>query len=529
MRKSNKMLAAGLVIMMLVLQGCGGSAPQTAETTAAPASAATEAAAAEAVVDTGNYQETITFAPRLDFATMDVQNTPSVVTKSVYYLIYNTLVENDPVKGELIPALAESWNQVSGTEIEFKLREGVKFHDGSDFTAEDVKFTYEKALESDGSKSKLASLDSVEIVDDYNLKIHLKEDNMDFLYTITDPSLSILSEKAFESLGEEKGIQQGTGPYKYAEWAQGDYLDLEANADYWGGAPKTAKIKIRNIPEAASRVIAVQTGEIDVLQEPPASEIPNIQSNQDLQLVPYPGATVNFIGMNVNEAPMDNQTLRKAIAYALNREEIAIGTYQGTATPLNNIMHSSNEFYSEINATENNLDEARKLLAEAGYKEGELTLTLACNQAATTIAACTIIQAELQQIGINVEINQMENATLSASMSEGKGYHLCYSRWSGYAFGPDYALRQMLYTGGSNNYAHLSDEKMDQMLDAALKISDKEERKAAYKEIEQYSDDLMAVYPILIEDYAFVAKKNVQGIDMPNGPIMNFRNVYLPQ
>ena len=170
---------------------------------------------------------------------MDVQNTPSIVTKSIYYLVYNTLVERDVASNDIIPALAESWTMDSPTELVFNLRQGVKFHDGSDFTAEDVKFTYEKALESTGSKAKLASLDSIETDGDYVVKIKLNKVNMDFLDLLTDPSLSIMSKKAFETLGDEEGIMQGTGPYKYVEWNQGVYLDLTANEDYWGGAPAT--------------------------------------------------------------------------------------------------------------------------------------------------------------------------------------------------------------------------------------------------------------------------------------------------
>lgn len=469
-------------------------------------------------------KDSFVFSPRLDFQTMDVQNTPSIVTKSIYFLVYNTLVERDVETNEIIPALAVSWTQDSLTELTFTLREGVKFHDGSDFVAEDVKFTYEKALESKGSAGKLSALQSVETDGDYTVKITLKNPNMDILDILTDPSLSIMSKTAFDTLGEEKGIQQGTGPYKYVEWNQGSYLDLEANEDYWDGAPEMKKIRVQYISENSSRLIAVQTGELDLCQDPPQIELPNVMADKNLQLVTYPSATMDFIAFNINQAPMDNPDVRKAIAYAINRQDIIDGVFFGNAIELNNIMHSSNAYYSEIEGTGYDPEKAKELLAKAGYSDG-LELTLICNTAANSTAAATIIQALLDEVGITLKIEVMENAQQTATMSSGVGYDMCFSRWSGYAFGPDYGIREMLYTGGSNNYSHYSDAALDAMIDNALTIDDNTERIAAYKEIEEYSDEVMAIYPILIENYTFVARNTVENILQPNGPIMNFRKI----
>ncbi len=475
-------------------------------------------------IGAGAQKDTVVWSPRLDFQTMDVQNTPSIVTKSIYFLVYNTLVERDVETGEIIPALAESWEMVSPTEFSFKLREGVTFHDGSAFTAEDVKFTYEKAKESNGSKAKVASLAEVIIEGDYEIKCVLNKTNMDFLDLLTDTSLSILSKSAFETLGEEEGIKQGTGPYMYKEWNQGSYLDLVANPNYWNGAPATPNIRVQYISETASRLIAVQTGELDFCQDPPQAELENIKADSSLQLITYPGATVDFIAFNLNQSPMDNPLVRKAIAYALNRDDLVEGVFLGNATPLNNIMHSSNAYYSEIEGTNYDPDKAMELLAEAGYADG-LDLTIICNTAADSQASCTIIQALLAEVGINLKVDVMENATLTATMQSGTGYDMCFSRWSGYAFGPDTGIREMLYSTGSNNYGHMNDAKMDEMIDEALTIVDHDERMAAYKAIEEYSDELMVVYPILIESYTFAARANVENILRPNGPIMNMREI----
>ena len=526
MKKFCKPIAL-LMSCALLLSACSGNkgaSETSASSQKSAANSVSEGSVASGDTSGQKLKDIVVFSPRLDFQTMDVQNTPSIVTKSVYYLVYNTLVERDVATNEIIPALAESWEQSSPTEIVFHLRQGVKFHDGSPFTAADVKFTLEKALQSAGSASKLASLQSVEADGDYDVKLVLNKANMDILDILTDPSLSILSATAFDKLGDEEGIQQGTGPYKYEEWVQGNHLDLAANEDYWDGAPATPHIRIQYISESSSRLIAVQTGELDVCQDPPLSELANVSADSSLQLVTYPSATLDYLAFNVNEAPMDNPDVRKAIAYAINRQDIVDGVFLGNATAHNNIMHSSNEYYSEIAGTEYDVEKAKELLAKAGYSDG-LELSLITNTTAESQAACTIIQAALDEIGIKVNINVMENATVTQTCSSGTGYNMVYSRWSGYSFGPDYGIREMLYSSGSNNYAHYSDEKIDQMIDDALSIEDKDKRKEQYKEIEEYVNEVMTIDPILIENYTFVAKNSVKNILQPNGPIMNFRKI----
>ncbi|MCR5370533.1 MAG: ABC transporter substrate-binding protein [Clostridium sp.] len=529
--KMSAVLALGLIAAM-ILAGCGGSKP--AETTAAPAAettaaaggaAETEAAAAEsAEAASGAVKEKIVFSTRLDFTTMDINNTPSTISKSVYNAVYNTLVERDVPTNEIVPALAESWEMTSPTDYTFQLREGVKFHDGSDFTAEDVKFTLDRAKEQSGTASKIAFIDSVETDGDYTVKVALTTENMDFLEILTDPSLSIVSKTAFETLGEEEGIQKGTGPYKYKEWNQGSYLDLEANEDYWGGAPATKELRLQYISESNSRLVAVKSGEMDFIQDPPMTELPSIQGDSSLKLITYPSASMEFLFFNTKMAPMDDPKVRKAVELALSRQDIVDGVFLGNAAASGNVMHSSNAYYSDIEVPERNVEEAKKLLAEAGYEKG-LELKLISNTNADSQAICTIVQAMLGEAGITVNYEPLENATHSATAASCEGFHIDSCQYSGFGFGPDMPMRALLYTGGGNNYGALSDEKMDQMIDEALTIADPEERKAAYKAIEEYSEELMTVYPICVKNYTFVSGANVEDIPQPNGPIIQLREL----
>ncbi len=520
MRKKVFLKVSALCTMMAltVLTGCQGS----------PASETGQAETARSQNASGGYKNEIVFAPKLSFDTMDVQNCVSTSTKCVYFWVYNTLVEKDMETNQLVPALAESWEQISDTVWEFNLRKGVKFHNGADFTAKDVKFTYERGMTQGGSKSRLDSMDKVEVIDDYTARIVLNQPDMDFIYKITDQNLVILSADAFETMEEEEANQIGTGPYKYEEWKHGEYVSVTANPDYWNGAPRTNRIVVRTIPEEAARLIALQTGEVDIIQSPASTDLGYIAEDPKLTLSQFPSSTVRYLGLNTSEAPFDNPKVRQAVAYAINRDELIAAVYQGNAMAMRNVMHPDNEFFKEVEGYSYNAEKARELLEEAGYADG-FAIKMISNQAVNDVAICTIVQSQLAKLGITVELQSMESATFNATIAEGKGYQLMVSGWSGYTIGPDNALRSILHTDGRINYTNVSDPYIDKTLDEARMLSDIEERKALYGELEEYMTDLAAFYPIAVEMLDLGMKAEVQGMKLPNGPILDFREICIPQ
>ena len=279
--------------------------------------------------DDSGYQETITIAPSLDFTGMEVQSNSGGTSKSVYVLTFNTLIEKDTMNNELVPGLAISWEQVSDSSYEFKLREGVKFHDGTDFTAEDVKFTFERGKTQSSSKGKLSSIAGVEIVDDYTVRIELDPIDCDIIYKLTDPNCSILSANAFNTMAEEEAYKIGTGPYQYHEWVQGDYVSLIRFDDYWGELPQTKEIVIRYIPEASSRLLALQTGEIDICIDPPSIDLHYVAEDPDMTLLQVNSSTLRIVLLNELVEPFNNALVRQAIAHAINREDFVSAVYEG--------------------------------------------------------------------------------------------------------------------------------------------------------------------------------------------------------
>ena len=472
------------------------------------------------------YQETITIAPSLVFTSMDVQNEPGGTAKGVFMLVFNTLVEYDTMKDEYIPGLAESWQQISDTVWELKLREGVKFHDGSEFTAKDVKFTIERGKEMGASKSRFASISEVEIVDEHTVNLILNSPDNDIIYKLCEPNTVIISANAFETLDENEANQVGTGPYMYNEWVQGDYLSLVRFDDYWDGATKTKEIVIRAIPEASSRLIALQTGEIDMCVDPPVIDLHYVASDKNLVLWQIPSSNIRHISVNMEVEPFDNKLVRQAVMHAMDREALLALVYEGNATPHYGVMHPISEFYIEADTPEYNPEKAKSLLAEAGYPNGFKT-TIYSSAGTVQKAVANVMQAQLAEVGIEVEIQSLETATFNAGVAHGGTFPLAVDGWGGHTIGPDNALRTYFHSNGSSNRSNIHDEYVDKLIDEAIAEKDYEKRKSLYAELQQYLIDNSNWIPLAIEQINVGMNVNVQGFELPHGLFHHWRNLYI--
>lgn len=512
--------------MLLSLAACGSSKPGGSSTPAASTSTPDVSSSSSAEV-TG-YQETLVWCPRLNFMTQDIHHTPSMVTKSTYLWVYNQLVEYDPIAEEIVPVLCTSWEQISDTQWKFNLRDDVYFHNGDKFTAEDVKFSYEMA--SDGNSAvRVSGIESMDVIDEKTIVLNLKSCDMDILYKLTAPEVSILSKKAFETMPAEEAIKIGTGAYKYGEWKQGESVEFLANHDYWNGAPKTERILLRYIPEAASRTIALQSGEVDIIQEPAVTDFANISSDPNLRLEQYSGSSVCYTFINCAVAPFDNPLVREAVAHALNFEEIRQAVFLDNCIEINNVMHPSNEFYSDVESYDFDIEKAKELLAEAGYPNGFSTF-IAVDEGTVDNGVATIMQSQLKKVGIDLEVKTMDatayNALIAPSSEEKVPMGVVH--FSGYTYGADSALRSNFHSEGPQNYSNFFDPYVDDLLDRAVAETDKDTRKQMYAEVEQYLVDQAMWFPVCVELNVIGMKKDVEGFIQPNGVVMDLRGVYLP-
>lgn len=354
----------------------------------------------------------------------------------------------------------------------------------------------------------------------------LKAADNDLIYKLCEANTVMLSSNAFATLDKTEANKIGTGPYMYNEWVQGDYLSLVRFEDYWEGAKKTEEIVIRYIPEASSRLIALQTGEIDLCVDPPAVDLHYVAEDKNLILWQIPSTNIRHIFLNLNVEPFNNKLVRQAVAHAINREDLVALVYEGNATPAYNIMHPTSEFYVDVDYYEFDLEKAKKLLDEAGFSNGFKT-AIYSSSGTVQKAVASVIQAQLAEIGIDVEIKSLETATFNAGVAPGGTYPIAVDGWGGHTVGPDNALRSPFHINGNINRSNIKDEKVNNLIDTALITSNHDERAKMYAEVQEYIMDYANWIPLAVEQINVGMKSTLQGFELPQGLHHHWSNLYI--
>jgi peptide/nickel transport system substrate-binding protein len=334
--------------------------------------------------------------------------------------MYNGLTWVDD-EGNIVPALAESW-EVSddGTEYTFKLRQDVVFHDGSAFDAEDVVATFEAGkLPENAYAYEYETAKTIEAIDEHTVKMTTEEPDPLFLRRLNGQG--IIPSDYYEKVGRD-GLEEhpiGTGPFKFVEWVKGERIVMEAFEDYWEeGLPKLAKVTFRPIPEEATRIAAVQTGEIHIANRLPAEEAQRLLGAEGIQIVRYPVDRVYYVAFNNLTSgigtPLENKLVRQAMNYAVDRQAIVDALFNGYADLTTGFITSDNLGYdASIEPYPYDPEKAKELLAEAGYPDG-FEIGMACPTGAYTNfeQVCEAIGGYLNEVGITFtggEIQFMES------------------------------------------------------------------------------------------------------------------------
>ncbi len=346
------------------------------------------------------------------------------------YLTSSFLMKIDPDTMEAVPDLAESVETVSDSEYIFHLRQGVKFHHGKEFTADDVVATYNLICQYPGSSPYVSSLVSVEALDPYSVKFVTDGPYPNLMYDVAYKYWFILPSDLIESGHDFASEPVGTGPFKMVEWSHGSYITYERFEDYWDkdNMPGIQTLTWKVIPEGASRTIALQTGEVDVVYEVETADIPRIQEDASLTLEEVASVENYCLTFNNDIAPLNDINFRNAIAYAIDREAIVLGALDGYAIPNGTSIALGYWGSCEDGAFTYDLDKANEYLAAWGGDPSTVTLPiLAWSEQLVRVA--TIIQDNLSQIGIKVEVVQCDTATFSSLRATGD-YSAALSYWS---------------------------------------------------------------------------------------------------
>ena len=339
-------------------------------------------------------------------------NTAAVIDRVVYNNVYEGLVKIDR-SGKVVPALAKSWDiSKDGLTYIFYLRKGVKFHDGTDFSAADVKYTIERNIKKDTKNAHpefFRVIKKMEILNDYAIKLTLGEPNFMFLFNLARGDSVIVPEGAGDNL---KSHPVGTGPFKFKEWSRGDHITLVRNKDYWNPKlPYLDEVTFKFIPDETTQIAALKAGDIDVVSQILSPEVvPDIESDPNLKVLKG-GVTTGDVILAINNSrkPFNDIRVRKAISYAINRKDVIDGAMFGYGTPIGSHMSPANPYYVDLTwLYPYNPKKAKELLKEAGYPNGFSAVIKLPAPYKYSVKSGEVVADLLKDVGINLKIELIE-------------------------------------------------------------------------------------------------------------------------
>ncbi|APX88530.1 ABC transporter substrate-binding protein [Brevirhabdus pacifica] len=418
--------------------------------------------------------------------------------------VYDGLVRYKDGTLEVEPALATEWSiSEDGTEYTFTLRDGVTFHDGSAFDAEAVKFNFDRMLDEnhpfyDTGPFPLSfffsAIDKVEAVDPKTVKFVLKEPYAPFLSNLAYPTGLIVSPASVEKHGSDFGRNpSGTGPFKFAEWRPNEAVVVEANPDYWDGAPKLQAVVFRPITDASTRTAEMLAGGIDLMVEVPPVALSQFQG-ETYTLHEQAGPHLWFLILNAKEGPFADKLVRQAANYAINKEAIVNEVLEGTAEVAAGPTPPAFAWAYNENLTPYayDPDKARELIAEAGADGAELTfyVTEGGSGMLDPVAMGTAIQADLEAVGFDVKIETYEWNTFLGEVNPGLEGKADMAEMAWMTNDPDtlpfLALRSEAFPDkGGFNSGYYSNPEVDALLEKARRATDQEERADLYKQMQE--------------------------------------------
>lgn len=456
---------------------------------------------------------------------LDPHVTSSYFSFQVLENVYDTLVEPDEDLA-MQPALAESWETSDdGLTWTFTLREGVTFHDGSDFTADDVVYSFNRIIDEELSTSwRFSAVKSVKAVDDTTVEIKVNQPSPNLLANIGGfKGVAIVSEDNVKS-GDIKTEPIGTGPFQVDSFTPGDSIDLSANPDYWGGAPALDGVTFQFIPEASTAMAALRSGEVHWTDSVPPQEVDSLGDDDTLEVGQVGSNDYWYLATNEARPPFDDERVRQAIAYAIDREAITESVMYGNATVNQLAIPESSSWYTEYAPYSTDPDKAEELLAEAGVEDLKMEIMVSSDYP-ETVTAAQVIADQLDEVGIDLEIRTLDFGTWLDEQGEGN-WDMLMMGWLGNIDPDDFYYGQH-HSKGTNNYQKYSNPEVDQLLDEGRVETDEEARKELYAEAAQIIADEASYIYLYNPDVLQVWSTDLSGYTVRGDRAIRFRDVSL--
>ena len=529
MKNAKKRILAFLLALACVLgmTACGGQNTDTEaenaaeETTEATDSAAEESDGAEETAEAVDPDAEIVLAGYRNLAPGEKDG--YYCSKILY--VWEPLVTQDE-NAAPVPCLAESWEMSeNGTQWTFYLRQGVKFHDGSDFNADAVIANFDRMKMGVKSSSfypldidsHYPNLESYEKVDDYTIRLTFSQPAPTQLYNMVNFGSAIYSPNCFDENGDFNGICIGTGPFKITENKLDEYVLLERFDDYWGEAAKAKTIRVRVIPDADTRFSALKSGEIMGvidLNAIPTSLAVELEGDDNFALTTTKSTMIRFLCLNGTQFPFNDVRMRQAVSLALQRSVITEDLYDGFGTPTTNILNYSTPFYKEF-PVEEDMEKAKELAAEVLGDERVTVTYLYNGSEAAQKGEAELIASWLSEIGIDCELMPMEMTNMKEQMKTGD-YGIARMQQGLSNSEPSTIFRRFMLTSGDQNQnyslGYHSDE-VDALMAEAESALDMDVRTECYNRIQEISTQEFPVVPLFNDVTLMAYNTKLTGYD----------------
>ena len=469
----------------------------------------------------------LTMAQKAEIKTLDPQKATDSVSRSIIKLINQTLVYIDN-EGNIVPELAQEITKVSPKETLIKIKNDIKFSNGETLTIDDVLFSLERAKASPKMSQDLYMIESFEKVDDRTLKINTLYDAGNLLHKLASGGVAIINKKAFEK--DENNIV-GTGMFKLKEWVAGEKLVLERNEFFKDSKSNIDTLVVKFVPEANSRMIMLETGEIDLARDLLPLDFQKISEDTKFTTVEVETPSNMFLGFDLRNELLADKRVRQAIAYAINNEDLVKTVFNGSASvatsPVPKITTGHNE---NSNNYPQDIEKAKQLLAEAGYPNG-FNIELFVSEDNQRIDMAVIIQDNLKKIGINAEIKTFQWAAYVSTIENPNIIKpLFIMSWNISNDDPDEVLYPLYHSSqidAHTNVIFYKNEKFDNLISEARETTDKEKRMKLYEEAQDIIQEDLPHYTLVYPKQNFAYKASIKNIKYNKRAYLDFQDTII--
>jgi len=533
MTKRLLMLLSLLIVAILVMAACGGAddpaqpvetAPPATEAEATP-TPEPEAPPEEPVGRTHLNVVTTNLA-----VSMDPVRSNDSASAQVNVQIYDRLFGMDYDTFEILPQLAVAWNLPDAQTVEVELRRGVVFHNGQPMTARDVQWSIERAGASPHMAAVTSPIDTVTIVDDYNVIIHLEVPFAPILRHLAHSGTAIVP----YGMGEDELAEHpiGTGPWMFQELVIGDRLELVRNDNWWNTLPLLESITMRIVPDSPGRLLAVETGEADLALGLMPPDVGPAEMFDNVVMLRRPNLSTVYVGFNTVTYPFDNVLVRRAVNHAIDTQTIVNVVLHGTGAPAQGPISDIVFGFSPVGSLDFDLDLARALMAEAGYPDGfdepvDIWWNVP-NMVRSDIS--DIVQHSLREIGIEVNVHGLEWATILEDLEDpGSGWDMFVMGWVSLTGDADYGLFPLFHSsmyGGAGNRTFFSTPELDALLEAGRSELDETLRLDIYRQALEIIRDESPWIFINQGEELHAASPDLRGFIVNPGGHQNFSRIW---